>query len=193
MVYMQFRNYRQEAYAASLAKGGGGGDRNGAIVSTLKDRTPVPQPDPLDEAEAKCGKPSSFSWGRDSQDFNEGIVPSTTWEYPEDPEGPPPDPDDTSEELQALTEEWTEVSRKETTVRINGPDGAYVDFARVDEVTFKLPNLADGREHFVVQKFKTDDSGIQPPDKGSGGSGASGAVGVGTGGVIRDPNGPGTL
>lgn len=193
MVYMQFRNYKQEAYASSLAKsgGGGGGNRNVSVISTLKDRTPVPQPEPLDEAQFKWGKPSSFSWGRDSQDFREGVNVSTTWEYPDDPEGPQPEPD--PDELSAYTEEWTEVSRKETVVRIDGPDGAYVDFARIDEVTFKLPNLPDGREHFVVQKFSTSGDGISPapPGNGSGGSGAPGAVGVGADGVIRDPGGGG--
>lgn len=195
MVYMEFRNYRQEAYAASLTKGGNKTSHSVTVVSTLRDRTPVPQPEQLDETEAKWGKPSNFSWGSNSRDFNEGIVPSTTWEFgdnPEDPNAPPENPDP----LNALVEEWTEVDRKETKVRIDGPDGAYVDFLRIDEVKFKLPDLPDGREHFVVQKFKTADSGIKDPKKtGSGGSfaDASGVVAVDSGGVIRDPGGAGSL
>lgn len=197
MAYISFRNPNQELYAflMGLDKGNGGGAKIVNATSTLRDRTPIPQPEQLDEAEAKWGKASSFSWGRDSQDFREGVVPSTTWTFDENPEGPQePAPED-QEELEPLTDEWTEVERKETELRINGPDGAYVDFKRIDEVKFKLPNLPDGREHFVVMKFKTAGDGITPgpPGAGSGGSGASGAVGVGSDGLIRDPNGPGTL
>lgn len=194
MAYISFRNPQQELYALMTARGnGGGGSRSVNIISTLKDRTPIPQPEQLDEAQVKWGKPSSFSWGRDSQDFREGIVPSTTWTF-DDSTDAPQDPDPESDaSLSPLTDEWNEVSRKETLVRINGPDGAYVDFLRIDEVTFKLPNLPDGREHFVVQRFKTADESADTKPKGSGGSGATGAIGVGTDGVIRDPNGPGTL
>ena len=48
----------------------------------------------LDEAEAKWGGPSSFSWGSNSQDFNQGVVPSTTWEFNTDPENPADEPTD---------------------------------------------------------------------------------------------------
>lgn len=196
MVYMEFHNYQQEAYAASLAKKhGGGGNVN--VTSTLQDRTPVPQPIPLDDGEVKWGKPSQFSWGKNKQDFSEGIVPSTTWNFSDNPEDPQsPDPSDNPSALEALTEQWDEKERKETLVRISGPGGAYVDFKRIDEVTFKLPNLTDGREHIVVMRFKTyGDESTTPkdPGNGSGGSGASGAVGVDSSGIIRDPHGGGSL
>lgn len=185
MVYMEFRNYRQEAYAASIAKSTGGSNKI-TIVSTLRDRTPVPQPEELDEAEVKWGKPSNFSWGSTARDFDEGIIPKTDWNNT-NPDGPPDD----EEPGDAYVEEWQEVDRKETTVRIDGPDGAYVDFARIDEVKFKLPDLPDGREHYVIQKFKAagDEITPGPAGAGSGGSGASasGVVPVGPDGIIRDP------
>ncbi|MFZ1059288.1 MAG: hypothetical protein WAP47_08850 [Candidatus Rokuibacteriota bacterium] len=189
MVLLQFHNWKQEAPVF------GDDGRNGhriAVISTLRDRTPVPQPKPLDEGQAKWGKPSQFSWGSNKNDFDEGIIPSTTWEFDDNPENPE-DPEDPN--LDPLTDEWTEVDRKETTVRIDGPEGAYVDFARIDEVKFKVPNLADGREHFIVLKFKTSGDEItpKPPGLGSGGSGASetGIVPVGSDEIIRDPDGGG--
>lgn len=192
MVLMQFHNWKQEAPVF-----GGGGHRSGqiSIISTLRDRTPVPQPKPLDEGQVKWGKPSQFSWGKNANDFDQGIIPSTTWEFNDDPEDPqdPEDPDDAV--LEPLTDEWSEVERQETTVRINGPDGAYVDFARIDEVKFKVPNLPDGREHFVILKFGTAGANITPgpPGAGSGGSGAlvSGIIPVGSDQIIRDPDGGG--
>lgn len=149
MVHIEFHNWRQEFYAAALARRSQGGHKV-TIISTLRDRTPVPQPEELDEGQILWGKPSSFSWGKNAGDFDEGIVPSTRWEYGDDPE----DPGEEDPEPEELREEWMEVDRKETMVRIDGPDGAYVDFMRVDEVTFKLPTLPDGREHYVVQRFK---------------------------------------
>lgn len=199
MVYMEFRNYKQEAYAASLARRGGGVSHNVAVISTLRDRNPVPQPEQLGDAEAKWGKDSTFSWGSKAQDFNEGVVPSTTWEFNDDPEIPqdpeiPDDPDnpDGNPALEALTDEWNEVDRKETQVRIDGPDGAYVDFMRIDEVKFQVPSTADGRDHYVVLKFKSSGSGTQPkpPGKGSDGSGASGAIPPPP---VRDSGGPGSF
>lgn len=196
MVLMQFHNWKQEA--AVFSSGNGHKKQSITAISTLRDRTPVPQPKALDEGQFKWGKESSFSWGKNKNDFNEGVVPSTTWEFGDDPEDPtPPDDPEDDATLPPLTDEWVEVSRQETTVRIDGPDGAYVDFARIDEVKFQLPNLSDGREHFVVMKFRTAGASIspQPPGKGSGGSGAdqSGVIPVGSDGLIRDPDGGGSF
>jgi hypothetical protein len=187
----QYALTRIASASASKPRSGGRVD----AISTLRDRTPQPQPEELAEAQAVWGKPSSFSWGSNANDFDQGIKPSTTWEFPENPEGPAPDPDAEDPALAALVDEWVEVERKETEVRIDGPDGAYVDFMRIDEVKFKLPDLPDGREHFVVQKFKTASAETTPgpPGDGSGGSGVTGVVAVGSDGVIRDPAGPGEL
>lgn len=120
------------------------------VTSVLRDRTPAKPADPLDEAEVIWGEAGNFSWGNTSADF--AIDPlirppaggGVTW--PENPEEPPtPLP---------VVETWEEVARDERTVRIDGPNGAYVDFARVDEVLFRLPDLPGGVQHFVLQKFK---------------------------------------
>lgn len=206
MVYMEFHNYRQEAYAASLAKAVNKASHNVSVISTLKDRTPVPQPAELDEAEFKWGKPSSFTWGSNARDFDQGIVPSTSWEIndnPEDPSGPDNSDNEDGPEpaKEPLTDEWQEVDRKEKLVRINATDGsgAYVDFELMVQVKFKGPNTDDGREHFMILNFKGDGKDIpKKPGKGSGGSGASGVVPVGSDPVpwhypppVRDPDGGG--
>jgi len=120
-------------------------------VSTLRDRTPQPQPDPLEEAQVIWGKPSSFSWGSRAGAFQSDPIPQSSFggvTWPEDPEN------EQEQDLSALVFEWTEVARLERDVRINGPDGAYVDFKRVDELVWQLPPTPEGRQVFVHQKFK---------------------------------------
>lgn len=120
-------------------------------VSTLRDRTPAPQAEALEEAEVIWGKPSSFTWGSRALDFANGPdirfggLGGVTF---------PPEEEEDPAELPPLVDQWNEVSRVERDVRIDGPDGAYVDFKRVDEITWQLPPLPDGRQHYVTQIFK---------------------------------------
>lgn len=120
------------------------------IISTLQDRTPVPQEKPLEEAEVVWGGPSNFSWGSQSKDYSSGpsIRSSNGDTPPDNPENQPKAP---------ITYYWQEVSRKESDARIYGSNDAYVDFKLIDEVTFRLPDLDDGTQVFVVQSF--DNSG----------------------------------
>ena len=127
------------------------------VISTLRDRTPVPQEKPLEEAQVIWGAPANFSWGSTSQNFASGPFPrggGVTW---------PPDKEPDPETLPPITHVWTEVGRKESTRRIDGPDGAYVDFAIIDEVTFRLPDQADGRKVYVVQQFDNQGGGAGAP------------------------------
>lgn len=152
----------QAQYAAAGLQGdatsGGGKIR---ITSTLRDRTPQPQPKPLDEGQFIWGKPSSFSWGSRSRETEsgpyQGSTPDVTWP---DYAIPQPDPTDDPAEgeqvnLDPILYEWKEIARVETIVRIDGPNGAYVDFARIDEVIFSIPpNSEDGRSQFVRMTFQ---------------------------------------
>ncbi|MEN6306086.1 MAG: hypothetical protein ABFD96_25395 [Armatimonadia bacterium] len=151
MVWYAFGNWTSQQPLSMTGGSGGGGGTRVTVTSTLRDRTPVPQAKPLEEGQVIWGRPSSFSWGSNAGDFagdpviggggggGGGIT------FP---------PDDEEEQPMPLVEEWVEVNRIERTVRITGPNDAYVDFARLDEVTFQLPNLPDGRQHYVTQKFK---------------------------------------
>ena len=129
---------------------GGSSPRDITVTSVLRDRTPAEPEDPLEEAQVQWGGPSNFSWGNTARDFNSdpfirgGYGDSGLTDPDEEQGDPPPTRVDT----------WQEVARAEREVRIDGPDGAYVDFMRLDEIVFQLPNLPGGVQHFVVQKFK---------------------------------------
>lgn len=132
-------------------------------TSTLNDRTPVAQPTPLKEGQFIWGEPANFSWGNASQNVESGPQVNTSWSFnwPEygldDPTADDPqqqdDPEGESEALPPVVHEWQEVGRVEKTVRINGPDGAYVDFARIEKVVFELPPSSDGRLQFLLLSF----------------------------------------
>lgn len=155
----------QTQYAAARSQGAVTSNGGGRIVvtSTLRDRTPVPQEKPLDDGQFVWGKPSSFTWGSRSNAKEDGPYQTSTsttvewpdYQIPEPPADPSDDPlEDEAANLEAMVYEWKEVARIETTVRIDGPDGAYVDFARIDEMIFSLPTAADGRSQFVRMVFQ---------------------------------------
>lgn len=161
---IQFTPISQQQYAAArLASAITGGGRSYQIMvgSALRDRTPVPQPEPLADGQFVWGKPSNFSWS--TQNTNEtGPHVNTTFKvnWPDYGLAPDPDPEkdpnyDESEEeqLPPILYEWKEVARVETTVRITGTNGAYVDFNRIDEAIFALPASDDGRSQFARLKF----------------------------------------
>lgn len=134
--------------SAAAARSGGGGRTE--VTSTLRDRTPQPQEKPLDEAEVIWGKPSNFSWGSGAKNVETGPTVQTSWNVQLPGGDDPLNPED---ELQAITYDWTELSREEKVVRIDGPDGAYVDDARAVVSRFRLPNDPSGRPVFVNMTF----------------------------------------
>jgi hypothetical protein len=109
-----------------------GGASKTAITSVLRDRTPAPPDEPAGEASVSWGGPASFQWGN-TEDLSQG--PSITYNFIDSD-------DEEEEENPAETEKiyrWTEIKerRQEVTVRITGNvEGAYVDIARVREMTF---------------------------------------------------------
>ncbi len=119
-------------------------------ISVLRDRTPAPPIIPLKESQVQWGGPSSFDYGR-SEDLTSG--PSLTIINNKDDEEPPP-PDDDPYRLK----QFDEVERKEKTVRITGTGGAYVDFARIEEITFRGP---DEGEYQMYYRFTMKDFGDQ--------------------------------
>lgn len=152
--YFQARAIAESA--SKVTKGGGGRIQ---ITSTLKDRTPATPEKPLDDGQFVWGKPSSFSWGSSANNSENGPYSNSTYNFDwPDYAKPPTDPSDDPTEgeqtaLDPVLYDWKEWARTETTVRINGPDGAYVDFNRIDEIIFELPNDASGRGQFVRMTF----------------------------------------
>lgn len=148
---------QSDLLAYGLAMGGpeGGNSkvRKVFISSTLRDRTPAEPPRELEEAEVIWGGPSSFSWGSTSADRvidpiitrpgNTGGGSVTFPPEDEEPEVPP-----------ALIEVWEEINRVERSVRINGTQGAYIDVMRLDEITWRLPDLPGGQVHIITQRYK---------------------------------------
>jgi hypothetical protein len=119
-------------------------------TSVLRDRTPKPPDVPLKESEVQWGGPSAFDYGR-SEDLASG--PSLRVTRKEE-EPPPPDPE---EDPYRLTQ-FDEVERKEKTVRITGTNGAYVDFARIEEITFRGPDDGEYQQYY---RFTMKDFGDQ--------------------------------
>lgn len=153
MVGFTFRNSQQEMTAWMLAnKSSGGGSSRIAVTSTLRDRTPVPQEEPLEEAEVIWGDASNFQWGSRSKNVEDGPQVQTTWNIDLGGDGTTPDPEE-PEQLPAIVYDWQELERSEQVVRINGPDGAYVDDARAVVSTFRLPDSPDGRAVYVRMAF----------------------------------------
>lgn len=154
----------QEQYAAARrAAAAGVVRRTGRIdvTSTLRDRTPAPEPKPLDEGQIKWGGPSDFNWGSRTNEVEAGPTVNTSYNFnwPDyglepDPDPDPDNPDEESEVLPAAIYEWKEVARTERTVRVTGSNGAYVDVNRMDEVLFQIPTAADGRSQYVHMIFK---------------------------------------
>ena len=147
-----FRSVGLNPLAGVMTSGGSGsGDGRITVTSTLRDRTPAPQGTPLAEAQVIWGRAASFSWGSTSRNrspdpliYNPGSGGGgVTW----------PDPDEPQNSL-PVEEVWEEVGRVERTVRITGTNGAYVDFRRISEITWRLPNLPSGQRHFVTQRLK---------------------------------------
>lgn len=156
------QQYAQARYAARAAALAANRRRPIIAVSVLRDRTPQKPEKPLDEGQVIWGGPSSFSWG--SRDRSSGPSVSTNFSvnWPDYGLQPDPDPkpddsdyeDDEREVLPPVIQEWTEVYREERTVRVDGPDGAYVDIAVIEKVTFELPATSDGRAVFVRLRFQ---------------------------------------
>lgn len=143
----QYRQAREQAAALAYQSSSNRGRLK--AESTLRDRTPVPQPKPLDEGQFIWGEPSEFAWGtsnnlRETGPYSRGGGPLFP---PDDP--PPDDPDEPPPKY----ETWKETSRKTKTVRITGSNGAWVDDVRFTDVTFDVPPDADGRKKFVTLTF----------------------------------------
>lgn len=145
----------KDVYAEEITNG-----RHRIVISAaLRDRTPAPQGRELAEAEVVWGQSASFSWG--SAALNKRVDPviygkhygGVNW--PDYGQYENPDQNtDPENALPPVVDEWTEIARVERTVRINGPDGAYVDVARLDEITWQLPDLPGGQKLYVVQKYQ---------------------------------------
>ncbi len=129
------------------------------ISAALRDRTPAPQGRPLKEAEVIWGQSANFSWGSTATSKRPDPViygknyGGVNWPDYGDYENPDQN-GDPENALPPVVDEWEEVARAERTVRINGPDGAYVDVARLDEITWRLPDLPGGQKYYVVQKYQ---------------------------------------
>jgi hypothetical protein len=114
------------------------------ITSVLRDRTPAPPEREPEPAEISWGGPANFEWGV-AEDFSTG--PNIRFAERQDED------EEAVEEPYQDIEVWEEHSRQERDVRVEGTNGAYVDFKRLDEITWRLPDL-NGVQRFVVQRFK---------------------------------------
>jgi len=149
----QYQTANDEAVAAALRNTYGGRIR---ADSTLRDRTPVAQPTPLDDGEFIWGEPSEFTWGTNNNTVETGPFTRSgggvNWpDYGQNPA--PDDPTDERDTLYPILEQWKEVARHTRTVRVTGSNGAWVDDVRFTDVSFSVPPGPDGRPKIVTLTF----------------------------------------
>jgi hypothetical protein len=118
------------------------------IKSTLEDRSPAKPEKPLAEAQVVWGGPANFDYGA-SEDFSVGPIVHFNQSN---------DDDATDDPLKPIVRQYTEVARQEKTVRVTGPNGAYLDVAVITELLLKAPNDPDtGVEVYEQYTFRDPD------------------------------------